>query len=80
VMTRHDLNAARAERLMEDTDRHRQRYHREYYDRDWADPNHFHLVVNTGLLGYGGAGDVIADRARRLGWSPGAGAAVEPGR
>ncbi len=69
VMGRHTVGLAEAERLMDDTDRNRQRYHREYYDRDWADPAHYHLVLNTGLLGYGGAGDVVVDRVRRLGWA-----------
>ncbi|MEZ4413054.1 MAG: cytidylate kinase-like family protein [Gemmatimonadales bacterium] len=69
VMARQRLAPAEAERLMDDTDENRKRYHREYYDRDWADPTHFHLVLNTGLLGYDGAGDVIVDRARRLGWT-----------
>ncbi len=69
VMARHSLGPAEAQKLMEETDAHRQRYHREYYDRDWADPTHFHLVLNTGLLGYDGAGDVIVDRAVRLGWA-----------
>lgn len=69
VMMRQAVGPAEAQRIMEDTDRNRQRYHREYYDRDWADPVHFHLVLNTGLLGYEGAGNVIVDCVRRLGWS-----------
>jgi CMP/dCMP kinase len=69
VMARQHLDPAAAERLMDDTDRNRERYHREYYDRDWADPTHFHLVLNTGLLGYPGAGNVIVDCAGRLGWN-----------
>ena len=68
VMARLGIGPAEAERLMDTTDQNRTRYHREYYNRDWADPTHFHLVVNTGLLGYDGAGDVVVDRARRLGW------------
>ena len=68
VMARLGMGPSEAERLMDATDQHRTRYHREYYNRDWADPTHFHLVVNTGLLGYDGAGDVVVDRARRLGW------------
>ena len=68
VMARQALGPAEAERLMDATDQNRARYHREYYDRDWADPTNFHLVLNTGLLGYDGAGDVVVDRARRLGW------------
>lgn len=71
VMARHGLDPAAAQRLMDETDRNRERYHREYYDRDWADPTHYHLVLNTGLLGYDGAGTVIANRARSLGWGPG---------
>jgi cytidylate kinase len=71
VMARHSLGPSDAQKLMEETDRHRQRYHRDYYDRDWADPTHFHLVLNTGLLGYEGAGEVIVDRAVRMGWGPG---------
>ena len=36
---------------MDRTDSERARYHREHYGRDWDDPTHFHLIVNTGLLG-----------------------------
>jgi cytidylate kinase len=79
VMARQALGPADAERLMDDTDRNRQRYHREYYDRDWANPAHYHLVLNTGLLGYGGAGDVVVDRARRMGWGAGGVSPVESG-
>ncbi len=68
VMARQQLDPAAAERLMDDTDRNRERYHREYYDRDWADPAHFHVVLNTGLLGYDGAGNVVVDCAGRLDW------------
>lgn len=69
VMVRRGIGAREAERMMEETDQQRKRYHQDYYGRDWADATHFHLVLNTGLLGYEGAGDVIVDRARRLGWA-----------
>ncbi len=78
VMARHGLGPEEAQRMMEDTDRNRQRYHREYYDRDWADPTHFHLVLNTTLLGYDGAGAVIVDQARRMGWYTGPAARPNP--
>ncbi len=80
VMARQRLDPAAAERLMDDTDRNRQRYHREYYDRDWADPAHFHLVLNTGLLGYEGAGNVVVDCAGRLGWNARPGSTVDTGK
>jgi cytidylate kinase len=80
VMARQGLGPSNAERLMDDTDHNRKRYHREYYDRDWADPTHYHLVLNTGLLGYDGAGDAVVDRARRLGWVTAALSPREPGK
>lgn len=80
VMARQQLDPAAAERLMDDTDRNRERYHREYYDRDWADPAHFHLVLNTGLLGYDGAGNVVVDCAGRLGWNARPGVTLDKGK
>jgi len=80
VMARQQLDPAAAERLMDDTDRNRQRYHREYYDRDWADPAHFHLVLNTGLLGYDGAGNAVVDCAGRLGWGAQPGSTHDKGK
>lgn len=80
VMARQQLDPAAAERLMDITDRNRQRYHREYYDRDWADPVHFHLVLNTGLLGYQGAGNVVVDCAGRLGWAAQSGSPLDTGK
>ena len=56
------------EKTLEETDRSRARYHREYYQRDWSDPVHFHMVLNTALLGMDGAAAVIVSEARRLGW------------
>src|SRR5215207_2534337 len=60
--------AAKAAAALDDTDRMRARYSREYYRRDWSDPLNFHMVLNTGVLGFDGATDVIVARARALGW------------
>jgi cytidylate kinase len=54
--------------LTDETDRNRSRYHRQHYQRDWADPANYHLVLNTAALGLDGAAEVVVDRARRLGW------------
>ena len=62
------LDARAAERLMDETDARRARYHREHYGRDWDDPSHYHMVLNTGLLGLQGAADLVLHRARALGW------------
>jgi cytidylate kinase len=62
------LDAATAEKTMDQTDANRARYYRENYGRDWDDPTHYHMVLNTGLLGLDGATEVIVAEARRRGW------------
>jgi len=62
------VDEADAQRLLETTDRNRQRYHREFYRRDWSDPAMYHLVMNTEWLGLEGAARVVVSRARELGW------------
>jgi len=68
AMEAEGLDARTAERRLEEVDAQRARYHRDHYGRDWDDPVHFHLVLNTGLLGFEGAAEVIVARARALGW------------
>jgi cytidylate kinase len=58
----------KAGQVLERTDRMRARYLREYYRRDWEDPLNYHLILNTGVLGFDGAADVIVGRARAMGW------------
>jgi cytidylate kinase len=62
------LDRRATERLLQETDAARRRYHKEHYGRDWDDPTHFHLMLNTGLLGLDGATEVIVAEARRRGW------------
>jgi cytidylate kinase len=61
-------DAARAAAVLDQTDRMRARYIREYYRRDWEDPINFHMVLNTCLLGFDGATDVVVGRVRGMGW------------
>ncbi|HKT60600.1 MAG TPA: cytidylate kinase-like family protein, partial [Gemmatimonadales bacterium] len=42
----------KAAAVLDRTDRMRERYLREYYRRDWNDPVNYHLVLNTGVLGF----------------------------
>ena len=62
------LSPEDAARVLDDTDKMRARYHREYYQREWADPLNYHMTLNTGALGIEGAVEVVVDRAERLGW------------
>ena len=59
---------AQAAAVLDDTDKMRARYTREYYRRDWNDPVHFHMVLNTAALGLDGATEAVVGRARMLGW------------
>ena len=44
----------------------RKRYVRKYFNADVADPLLYHLVINTGLVGYDDAAKLIADAALKL--------------
>jgi len=59
---------AEAPSLLATTDRNRERYHQEFYGRDWSDPVLYHMVLNTELLGTRGAAKLIESQARELGW------------
>jgi cytidylate kinase len=62
------MDPAEVVKIVDDTDAMRARYHREYYNREWADPLNYHMVLNTGALGLAGAAEVVVARARALGW------------
>jgi cytidylate kinase len=63
--------ADKAAAILDQTDKMRARYSREYYRRDWNDPVNFHMVLNTGVLGFDGATEVVVARARAMGWGGG---------
>jgi cytidylate kinase len=59
-----------AARMVDETDRTRASYLRQYYGRDWYDPVNYHMVLNTGLLGLDGVTELILKEAGRRGWMP----------
>ena len=63
-------DARGTEQLMDETDARRARYTRDHYTRDWDDPSHYHMVLNTGWLGLEGAAALVVAQARALGWGP----------
>lgn len=69
IMARLGVDAASAEAMIDKSDANRARYHREYYKREWADAANYHMVLNTGVLGYDGAAGLVVQRARELGWT-----------
>lgn len=68
VADRLSIDNKTAEKQIGETDAQRSRYHKQYYGRDWSDPVNYHLVLNTGALGFEGAADLIVARARFLKW------------
>ena len=69
VMERLGLGEADAARTVDTTDADRDRYVQHHYGRRRDDPANYHLVVNTALLGYDGAADLVVAAARRRGWT-----------
>jgi cytidylate kinase len=69
VAARLGLSEAEAGRTVDTTDADRDRYVQRHYHRRRDDPAAYHLVVNTGLLGYDGAADLVLAAARRRGWT-----------
>ena len=53
-----------ARRRLKQTDANRRAYIRQLYNHDWLDPAHYHLVVDTGRLGYERAAAAIVAAAR----------------
>jgi cytidylate kinase len=62
------VDPKQAAKRIHEVDAQRQRYHREYYDRDCNDPANYHMVLNTTALGLEGAAELVLARARALGW------------
>jgi cytidylate kinase len=60
------VDEAEARRVVARSDENRARYHRQYYDRDWADPLNYHLTLNTDALGYEGSAAVIVGSVKSL--------------
>lgn len=62
------LEVGDAERQLAETDRARERYHREYHGRDVNDATHYDMVLNVERLGLDGAAELVLGRVRQLGW------------
>src|SRR6266516_770758 len=62
------LDPAKAEKVVDDTDRRRDQYVRTYYGRHRHDVVNYDLVVNTEKLGIEGAAALVVAEARRRQW------------
>src|SRR6266542_5440790 len=62
------VDPAKAEKVLDDTDRQRDQYVKANYGRHRQDPLNYDLVLNTGRLGLEGAADLVVSEVRRRGW------------
>ncbi|HTY88229.1 MAG TPA: cytidylate kinase-like family protein [Candidatus Acidoferrum sp.] len=66
VRQAHKLTESEAHKFCVTEDRARERYFRKYLDADINDPLLYHLIINTGWLGYEGAAKLIGDTVLNL--------------
>jgi len=55
------LSEPQAQKFCRSQDRARERYLKRYFNADINDPSLYHLIINTGLVGYDGAAKLIGD-------------------
>jgi len=58
-----DVSKKEAERTVATRDQGRKEYVHTHYQRDWNDPCNYHLIVNSALVSYEGAADLIVAAA-----------------
>ncbi len=63
------VDAARADRVIDETDQRRDQYVKTHYGRDRQDLTQYDLVLNAERLGFGGAADLVVAEVKRRGWS-----------
>ncbi len=69
VMEREGLDEAAAGELADRTEAARDRYVDRWYKRRRQDPVNYHMVLNSGWLGYDGAAALVIAAARGRGWT-----------
>jgi len=69
VMQRLGVDEREAARAIDQTDADRDRYVARAYGRTRQDPANYHLVLNSGWLGYDGAADLVVAAVRQRGWA-----------
>lgn len=68
VVQRLGVDPSEVERLLDETDRQRDRYVKEHYGRVREDPTNYDLVINSERLTIEGAAALVMAEVRRRGW------------
>ncbi len=61
-----NVETKEAERIVDTKDNERKNYVRTHYQRDWDDATNYHIVVNSALVSYEGAVDLIVAAAEKV--------------
>jgi cytidylate kinase len=69
AIERMGIEPTRAEKMLEDTDRHRDEYVKRYYGRVRRDAANYDVVVNAERLGLEGAAALVVTEVKRRGWT-----------
>lgn len=62
------VSPADADRMMQETDAHRDEYVKRHYGRDRQDLTQYDLVLNAERLGFEGAASAVVTEIKRRGW------------
>ena len=62
------VDPATADKVIEETDTHRDDYVKTHYGRNRQDLTQYDLVLNAERLGFDGAADVVVQEVKRRGW------------
>ena len=50
---------------VDEVDANRERYHRQWYDREWRDPANYHLTINSDWLGLERSAELVVTAVRQ---------------
>jgi cytidylate kinase len=68
AIERLDVDPATVDKVMDETDQHRDQYIKTHYRRDRQDLAQYDFVLNAERLGFEGAAELIAAEVKRRGW------------
>ncbi len=66
LMNEFSWNEKQAIQRIEESDTNRLGFHKSFFNLTNEDPSHFHLVLNTGIIGVEDASDIIAELCSRV--------------
>jgi cytidylate kinase len=63
------VDAATVDKVLDETDEHRDQYVKTHYGRDRSDLTAYAMVLNSERLGFDGAAELIVAEVKRRGWT-----------